>query len=639
MPIEIVELGKLVVAILLFIVPGYLWSFLFFKPKTTKMRNTNPFVKNKSTHETPTSITRLERIIFGFILTMSMFILIFFIMDLILNIPITRTKTLIIYSVYSIPILAIIIIKIIRNEITDQTKKFFSHIKKISKQPIDHIKTNKTIQILLLLTAILAFAMFMGFLPHLKENYYLPFHVDEWIHWTDSKSFMEAGSSAFVNPFLGTGTIRPLEPGFHYFISTLAWLSGVNFNTIFIFTPAIVMALSSITVFNFGNKHRMPFGLEAAFFITFIPTTCRMLGPSFFVPLSLGLFFLIFLLWFLQQKINFFMSLLVPLGLWVIFIIHPPTALAAIIITFLYATMVLFEKKFKKSILYFVYSFVLVSGVFAISTRYQRSINQLIDAFFGGKYFFDYNLPKIWVSFEQIGIIVWIFSFIGIYFAFSKGKSIIRTIAMSALIFISLIGLYDKIGYGLPIIYERSFMYLFLMICLLAGWGFAELRRTISKLLQNFPQLFKEKIHFKFIRKQSVNIITVFVAIMLMILAVPIHSNIPYYHMIDENDYDTFYWIEQNIEKFRNNSNQYERAAVDPFKASPFSAITRLYIVSSTMHPIHGYNYHNEISDFLSGGCEDTAVLDDFDISIIYASYCSNDDLVCINDNVYLYKN
>jgi hypothetical protein len=91
---------------------------------------------------------------------------------------------------------------------------------------------------------------------------------------------------------------------------------------------------------------------------------------------------------------------------------------------------------------------------------------------------------------------------------------------------------------------------------------------------------------------------------------VPAHTDIPYYQMINETDFETFQWINENIDNYRNSTHPYNRAAVDPFKASPFSAITRLYIVSSTMHPIPGYKYHQEVSAFLNNGCTDTSFLE-----------------------------
>jgi len=615
MPVEFGELAKLIGGIILLIIPGYLWSFILFS-----------------------KITRLERIVFGFVLTISMFVLAMFTIDIILDLPLTYTKTWVLYGVYTGIVLILYFISLFKIGLSTQTKQLFTKFKEFFKQPIKTITSNKNFQILLLLTGIIIFAGFMGLLPHIKDNYYLPFHVDEWLHWTYSKSFMEAGSSFFINPYLGTVTTQSLEPGFNYIIATFAWLTGTDFNTMFVFMPAIITMFASLAAFILGNRHKRAFGLEAALCVAVIPTTCRMLGPSFFVPVAMGLFLLVFLLWYLQQEKQFPLLLFMPVGIWVIFLIHPPTALAAIIITFIYAIMLIFDKKFKQSAILAVFAIIPVGAAFLLTAGWKGIRQQFVDAFFGGKYSLDYNLPQIWVSFEQMGLIIWILAIIGAYFSFIKGKTIIRAIGLSALTFIILIGLYDKLGYGLPIVYERSFMYLFLMICLLAGWGLSEFRRSITELTLEYLPIKKGKIKCTNSVKYTSFFISVVAFILLATTTLPVHNDIPYYHMINELDYESFTWINENIDNYRNSTHPYNRAAVDPFKASPFSAITRLYIVSSTMHPIPGYKHHKEVSAFLNNGCVDTSFLEDFDVSIVYNNKCNTQDLTMIYPQVYIFS-
>lgn len=616
MPIEVVELTKLVLGIIAFILPGYLWSFLFIQ-----------------------NLYRLERVVFGFVLTLSLFVVSFFILEIVFAVAITYLKTLVIFAVYCAVIACLYVLSVKRNGIPHQTKTFISTTKTFFKSPVQTIKEQPGIQLFLLVVGVLCFALYMGFLPHLKESYYLPFHVDEWIHWTYTKSFMETGATSFVNPYLGQGVHHILEPGFSYFVASLHWISGANFNAIFVFMPAIITMVTSLAAFNLGNRHSRPFGLEAALFVSVIPTTCRMMGPSFFVPVALGLLFLCFLLWFIQLKKQLKHTLLVPLGLWVIFLIHPPTALAAMIITFIYALVVVFEKQFKQSLLYIMYCFVPVAGAFALSARYGTRIEQVIDAYFGGQIFLGYNLPQIWVSFEHMGLVVWVLAVIGVYFAFSKGKTGIATISLSALSFITIIGLYDRFNYGPPIMYERSFMYLFLMIGLLAGWGLAEIRRSSIELSLDYLPLKNGKVKVNALVKKISSIIPFIIVILLLVTTIPAHRDIPYYRLINEADYDAMIWINENIDEYRTGEFSYDRAAVDPFKASAFSAITRLYIVSSILHPIPGYRHRREVYSFLSGCCVDDSFLEKFDVSVVYTrGCCTNENLTMIYPNVYILK-
>jgi hypothetical protein len=608
MPVEFGELAKLIGGIILFIIPGYLWSFILF-PK----------------------ITRLERIVFGFVLTISMFVLAMFTIDIILGLPLTYTKTWVLYGVYTGIVLILYFISLFKIGLSTQTKQLFTKFKEFFKQPIKTITTNKNFQILLLLTGIIIFAGFMGLLPHIKDNYYLPFHVDEWIHWTYGKSVMESGSSSFIDPYTGSGVTQSLELGFHYIIASLSWISNSTFVTMFVFMPAIIGIFTSLIAFNIGERCERKFGLEAALLVSLIPTTCRFLGPSFFVAVTLGLLFIVFTIWLLQQE-KLLLTPLIPIIIWCTFLIHPPTALAGIIITIIYALMLLLEKKYKLSAITAGLSLVPIGFVFLLAARWDVAIQQVIDAFFGGKYFLDLNLPKIWVSFEHMGLVVWVLCIIGAYFAFSKGKTTVRAIGLSVIVFIAFIGLYDKFGYGLPIMYDRSFMYLFLMVALIAGWGLGELRRTITETSERLlPKQYAN------LKKYIGIIVPVVVCLILVTTTVPAHLEISYYQMINETDYETFIWIEENIDNFRDENHSYDRGAVNPFFASPFSAVTRIYMVSSIMNPIYGYSLHTEMEKFLNEKCVDTSFMDQHQISVVYTTSCNNDNLTMIYPNVYLY--
>lgn len=622
MPIDYVDLGRLIFGIILLIVPGYLWSFIFFK-----------------------DLTRLERVVFGFTLSISYVIICMFALDFILNVPITFTKTWILFLIYSVSIIIIYILSLIKME---APKDYFKKIKTLIQQK-KLINNPKTLKYLILI-GILFFAAYMGLLPHLKDNYFLPFHVDEWIHWTRTKSMMETGFTSFVNPWLGTGMDRSLEPGFNYLIGSITWLTGVSFNTMFVFMPSIIALFTALAAFNLGNAHKPNrFGLEAAICASVIPTTCRMLGPSFFVPVGLGLFSLVFLLWFLQHRKQMVMLLILPIGLWAIFLLHPITALAAIIITLFYAVMNIFEKNRTESVVLALFALTPVVASFALASRWKITIQEALDAFLGGKYFSAYDLPQIWVSFGEMTIILWAASIIGVYFAFSKGSKLIRTIGLSAVAFIGFIGLYDKFGYGLPIMYERSFMYLFLMIGLLGGYGISQGSLVIKKFIEkDNTNRTKRKLRIKIRSPLNLNINILkkyvlpayFIIIFFSMIgsSIPAHMEIPYYHMINETDYEAFTWIEKNIDSYRDENHIYERAAVDPYKACPFSAITRLYIVSSTMHPIPGYRFHTNVTRFLNDGCTDTEFLDEFNVSVVYSNKCVNQNLTMIHPNVYIYS-
>jgi hypothetical protein len=94
--------------------------------------------------------------------------------------------------------------------------------------------------------------------------------------------------------------------------------------------------------------------------------------------------------------------------------------------------------------------------------------------------------------------------------------------------------------------------------------------------------------------------------------------------------------MNDHLDEYRNKTHLYDRAAVNPFYASPFSAMTGLYIVSSSMNPIYGYELHTQVESFLNDKCVDTAFLDEHKISVIYGD-CNNNNLTMIYPDVYLY--
>jgi hypothetical protein len=587
MPIETIELFKLVIGAFIIVLPGYLWSHLFFK-------DLKPF----------------ERLTFGFMSGLGVICLSTFVLDMVFKIIVTQVIVIAVFAVYTIPALVSYILYLLRHP--------------VPKPKYEHFKNPKTLFLIL----ILGFSVFMTLLPHWSDNYFLPFHVDEWQHWCYGNAVIESGSSAFPNPYGREGTVQSLEPGFHFILASLIWMTTTDFVTIFVFMPSIIAVFTSLAAFNIGERAKNKFGLEAAFLVPFIPTTCRLLGPSFLVPVTFGLLSILFLIWLCQLRKTKAL-ILIPLVIWCTFLIHPPTALACIIISLIFYALLLLEKEYKLPLLGSILILLPILIVFLLSTRWEKLLQHVLDTFVGGKY--SIGLTKVWVSFEHIGYVVWVLFALGIYLSFTRGKTTLRTLSFSALAFVTVIGLYDKFNYGIPVMYERSFLYLFLMVTLIAGYGMHELRKIIRDLLKK--PLFKK---YKHIVKHSAIIAALLIPILLIATAVPAHLDIEYYHMIDEEEYKTFIWMRENLDDFRDENHSYDRCAIDPFKASPLSAVTKLCTIFSTMHPLYSYMICDEIKSFLKEGCINTSFLEKHRISVIYGE-CNNEDLMMIHPKVYLY--
>ena len=554
----------------------------------------------------------LERIAFGFIITLSLFGLVPYLFNFFFQFPITENITFFIFVLY-----------LISGIIVYSIQLFFKGL------PDINFKSNITPHHGILLL-ILIFTGIMAFLPHFSNHYYLPFHVDEWVHWTYTRSVIESAATTFPNPYLGTGVKSSPEIGFHITTASLHFILQRSFLTIFLYMPTLIMITLSLVAYNIGQRSTRPFGLEAAFLIGFIPTTTQSLGPSFYVASTLGLLLFLFLIWIIQQKQFILTLLIIPIS-WSLFLIHPPTSFAAILIIFLYATFQILYKDIKPGLTTIAAGILITIPpivTYLIPSRWQREMNTLFEGFLNQEYLEGFIIG---IELEHLGLFTWALFFIGIYFCYIHGQSLKKFLSISVISFFIIIGLYSIISYGVPIIYQRSFLYLYLLVVLIAAIGLNEFRKTLSKIIyRRLPNQFNQ------IKKQSNHIITFILIIILIGTIIPGHINIPYYQMITEEDYTTFTWIHDNIDSYHHDNQSYTKAAVNPYKASPFSAITGLTIYTSNMHPRIRPNKQAEMFEYLQNKCNNTKFLDKYDIDVIYGE-CYHDNLTMIYPNVYLY--
>lgn len=586
MPLEPFEMLKLAIGLIIITIPGFLWSFIFSK-----------------------KFTIFERMVFGFIISLVVLTLSSYALNILLRVKISQSFVIILYLLYTLPVVILYLIS-------------------IYKMGLPKIKIKPLNMKYIILIGLLFFSFLMIFLPHILNNHYLPFHVDEWEHYTYTEAVIKNGYTSFTNPYTGMGIYSHPEIGFHLSTSVIHWLSGSNVLTIFLFMPMVIGLIMTFIAFNIGERSKRKFGLEAAFLIAFIPTTVRYLGPKFYVAVTLGLLILIFLMWIVQLKQIQLTPLLSILVIFTFFV-HPVTALACVVFLLIYSAFLAFEKEYNISFLIAVFSTLPFVIFLLISTRWSSLVDFFFESLSGEEFFL--NLPRIWISFEHLGIITWILFIFGAYFSFTRGNSIKKTLSILALVFILIIGLYDIVGYGFPIIYERTFLYLFIPVILIAGLGLREIRNTIFQM--NKTKIFKK---YKKELKNLYLIAPFAICLIILVIGVNAHAGIQYYEMIDEQEYETFVWIRDNIDNFRDENNTITTGVLHPFKASPFSAVTGLYIISSNMVPIHGIEKQYEVKEFLDDKCRDTDFLDKYKIGLVYGN-CKNENLTKVYDKVYLY--
>jgi hypothetical protein len=201
------------------------------------------------------------------------------------------------------------------------------------------------------------------------------------------------------------------------------------------------------------------------------------------------------------------------------------------------------------------------------------------------------------------------------------GKKNLGLVSGLALLLIIML-VFIRFHYGLSTVYERGLTAMLLILSILAGAGLFRLRKL--KLPANFLDR-----HKSILLRNSTNISCVSLVVLILAVAIPTRLNAVFYHMIDDEDYRAFTWINDHV------GTDYSSALVDPWKATAFSAITGkkvLHRIWPKQDPID-----DRIYSYLKGGCQDPVFLRDNKVSFIYNLLpCDNRDLIEVSDRVFV---
>jgi hypothetical protein len=127
------------------------------------------------------------------------------------------------------------------------------------------------------------------------SGYPFPYHHDEWQHLAISISTIEQGHVPDTNPYLAHEPLHTnLEPGFHFLLSNIILLTGIDGVTLYSYLPALMVSLYAIVVF--ACLRRLtgePFiGLLGAFMVSSLKSNVNILGLDYFVPFTLAMPFI-----------------------------------------------------------------------------------------------------------------------------------------------------------------------------------------------------------------------------------------------------------------------------------------------------------------------------------------------------------
>jgi hypothetical protein len=469
------------------------------------------------------------------------------------------------------------------------------------------------------LVLILGLAFYVAFIPH--QGYPYPVHIDEWTHLANSKAIVaEASSVGMHNPFTGSeaGSSQSLEAGFDLLWATVQQVTGISWLVLFRYFPAVIFMITVLSVYILGRREG--FGWEAALCTCFVLTTVRFLGPGFMVPVALGLLsiplslFLVFNLRGWRSYILLFISTSFLASA------HAYTAVALIIILAPFIILNL-KKDFRHSLgialaLMIPFLIPLFLGWFLWG---HNIVLDRLGAFFTAKPPSGAGLPYILQVPYLYGYLPTFLFIVGIFMLARRGKLKDYSLIIAPVLFLLLIGLFVHFQRGIQTLYDRSYLYLMLMMGVVGGYGLWKIRSI------RLPEKFK----LAFLSRNLGAFLCLILLIPTLFFSLRTHLDTQYYHTIQEHDYEAFVWIEENI------GDEYDKAILDPWKATAFTAITgkRVYshvTASLSESDLRAYK-------FFEKHCNDTAFLRKKGISIVYTRLtCDNPDLVKLREDIYL---
>ena len=442
---------------------------------------------------------------------------------------------------------------------------------------------------------------YLTFAPHL--NYPYPLHVDEWLHLARSNAILEQSAIG----------LRPnLEAGFELFWAVFHQISGLSWLTIFRYFPSIVFMMTVLSVYVLARREG--FGWEAAFFVCLIPTTIGIMGPAFLVPLALGLLFIplsIFVAFNFRTGWSYLVLFIFTCTL---LVIHPPTAVGLVIVLTFF---ILFSLKgnFKHSLGITLALFTPFMATFPwIFSMLMPTAKKLIAQHQLSTYV---DLPSVIYTYGYLPVL---FCLLGTFVLVIKGGKKSYCLIFGLLALLVMMVTFFTFHYGVEIMYQRGLMYAMLMMSIVAGAGLMGVRNL---------RLPTNGFKTAFLRKNVGNILCLVLIGLTLALCIPARQTTPYYHMIEKRDYEAFVWIRDNINE------GYDKAILDPWKATAFTAITGKEAYTKIHTATKAKD--NEAYAFLRDGCIDTPFLRENGISIIYSQWeCFNSDLMEVEKNIYL---
>lgn len=314
----------------------------------------------------------------------------------------------------------------------------------------------------------------LNFLTRVNQ---MPQHLDEWEHIVVAKLTMETGFLQGHEPYRSEW-IYP--PGIYTVLSSLSLLSGLSLITIQKFLPSIFYIILGLMFYILSLKlfKRDEVAIAVMAFSTLILSNITIMGIYYLVPLAMGSFLTLLLLYFLVQD-NWLMSLFILLA---IAITHASTIVLAFVATFFY---LVFSRKWRLIFMGLV-GFMLVLGLMKFKNIYLSPSIDLL------KYIFFRPAVKPFVIIANN--LPWFFLVLlalGIFFIMLKERK--ASYALVPLFVFMIVDFFMYWKYrGFVFVYRRLIYFIFLFIPFFVGYAVHHIADTPNRLfdskwLKQFP--------------------------------------------------------------------------------------------------------------------------------------------------------
>lgn len=475
------------------------------------------------------------------------------------------------------------------------------------------------------LIPILALGFYLTFVPHLEYPY--PLHVDEWVQLVYSDTIFKAGGMEFVEPFYGEvvegltgaeyGQGYYLAIGSHLFWGIVHQITGISWLIIYRYFPSLFFLFIILAGYLAGR--RQGFGLEAAFFTCLIPTTVGVLGPAFLAPVILALPFIPLSLFVAFNFKTVWSYLVIFIFTCFLLLAHAATA-AGLVIAISPYILVSLKGDWKHAL-------ALAAAVFLpflapLPWILRLSLETAGSLFEPQPLLKHIALPSI---IDVYGYLPAIFCVVGVVILIIKGGNQKYGLALGLLAMLAMMVVFYQFHYGVPVMFYRGFMYSMALMGIVAGAGLMWFR-TLT-----LPPRFLQWRALAWTENYMGTILLLVCLALVLTTTIPNRLNETYYHMIDERDYEAFVWIKENV------GEEYDKAILDPWKATPFTAITGKQVYGRIQR--YPLERAKRAAEFIKEGCRDTEFLRENDITIVYYLFaCDNPDLIELRPGVYILR-